>query len=141
MGRATVILLIEDNPSDEVLILRALKHSNIVNDVVVSRDGAQAQDYLFGRDKTELPQVVMLDLRLPKVDGLEVLRRLRTDQRTRRLPLVIFTSSIEEEDDLGGRRWEPINFVRKPIDPQQFFEATRRLGLSQQVSKELRASE
>lgn len=134
MGRAKVILLIEGNPNDEASILCALKKCNIVNDVVVARDGARANDYLFGRDETELPQVILLDLK--QLDELKVLRRLRTDHRARRLPIVVFTSSSEEEDDLGGHELEPISFVRKPIDSEQFFETTRRLGLSLQVPKE-----
>lgn len=134
MGRAKVILLIEGNPSDEVSILRALKKCNIVNDVVVARDGARAHDYLFGRNEAELPQVVLVDLN--QLDGLEVLRRLRTDQRARQLPIMVFTSSSEEEDDLGSHKLEPISFVRKPIEAEQFLEATRRLGLSQQMLKE-----
>ena len=112
-----VILLVEDNPDDEALTLRALKKNNIVNQVVVARDGAQALDYLFGtgeyseRDPNQVPQVVLLDLNLPKINGLEVLRQLRADQRTKLLPVVILTSSIEEQDrfkgyDLGANsRW------------------------------------
>src|SRR5256885_7588935 len=99
-----VILLVEDNPRDEALTLRALKKSNIVNDVIVARDGVEALDYFFGAeaekdsDLRPIPQLVLLDLKLPKIDGLEVLRRLRADRRTRRLPVVVFTSSSEEED-------------------------------------------
>ena len=130
-----VILLVEDNPRDEALTLRALKKSNIVNEVVVTRDGVEALDYLFGtgkfagRDTSEIPQLVLLDLKLPKVDGLEVLHRMRSDERTRRLPVVIFTSSSEEEDmvksyDLGAN-----SYVRKPVDFDHFMEATRQLGM------------
>jgi two-component system response regulator len=130
-----VILLVEDNPRDEALTLRALKKSNILNEVVVAHDGVEALDYLFGtgayseRDTTEVPQLILLDLKLPKVDGLQVLRMIRYDERTRRLPVVIFTSSNEEEDlmrsyDLGAN-----SYVRKPVDFERFLEATRQLGL------------
>lgn len=130
-----VILLVEDNPRDEALTLRALKKSNIVNEVVVARDGVEALDYLFGagiyadRDTTGMPQLILLDLKLPKVDGLQVLRKIREDERTRRLAVVIFTSSSEEEDliksyDLGAN-----SYVRKPVEFEQFLEATRQLGL------------
>lgn len=133
--KSRVILLVEDNPRDEALTLRALRKSNVVNEVVVARDGVEAFDYLFGegayagRDLEEMPQVVLLDLKLPKVDGLQVLRRIRGDERTRRLPVVVFTSSGEEEDliksyDLGAN-----SYVRKPVDFEQFMDATRQLGL------------
>ncbi len=129
------ILLVEDNPRDEALTLRALKKSNIANDVVVARDGVEALDYLFGagaysgRDTHDVPQLILLDLKLPKVDGLQVLQRIREDERTRRLPVVVFTSSSEEEDliksyDLGAN-----SYVRKPVDFEQFLEATRQLGM------------
>ncbi len=130
-----VILLVEDDPRDEALTLRALKKSNIVNDVIVTRDGVEALDYLFGtgvhtgRDTTVLPQVVLLDLKLPKVDGLEVLRRLRRDPRTRHLPVVIFTSSSEEEDIISSYSLGANSYVRKPIEFEQFLEATKQLGL------------
>jgi two-component system response regulator len=130
-----VILLVEDNPRDEALTLRALKKSNIVNDVIVVRDGVEALDYLFGtgthagRDTTALPQVMLLDLKLPKVDGLEVLRRLRRDPRTQRLPVVVFTSSSEEEDIISSYSLGANSYVRKPIEFEQFLEATKQLGL------------
>jgi two-component system response regulator len=130
-----VILLVEDNPRDEALTLRALKKSNIVNDVIVARDGVEALDYLFGtgtytgRDTADLPQLVLLDLKLPKVDGLEVLRRLRTDARTRRLPVVVFTSSSEDEDIISSYSLGANSYVRKPIEFEQFLEATKQLGL------------
>jgi two-component system response regulator len=130
-----VILLVEDNPRDEALTLRALKKSNIVNDVIVARDGVEALDYLFGtgthtgRDTANLPQLVLLDLKLPKVDGLEVLRRLRTDARTRRLPVVVFTSSSEDEDIISSYSLGANSYVRKPIEFEQFLEATKQLGL------------
>ena len=130
-----VILLVEDNPRDEALTLRALKKSNIVNEVVVARDGVEALDYLFGagthagRDLTIMPQLVLLDLKLPKVDGLEVLRKLRADEHTKRLPVVVFTSSSEEEDMLKSYDLGANSYVRKPVDFDQFLEATRQLGL------------
>ena len=130
-----VILLVEDNPRDEALTLRALKKSNIVNDVIVARDGVEALDYFFatglheGRDTTIMPQLVLLDLKLPKLDGLEVLRKLRTDDRTRRLPIVVFTSSSEEEDMIKSYDLGANSYVRKPVDFEQFLEATRQLGL------------
>jgi two-component system response regulator len=129
------ILLVEDNPDDEELTLRALKKNNITNKVVVAHDGAEALDYLFGsgtysgRDTSVLPQVVLLDLKLPKIDGLEVLRSLRADQRTRLLPVVILTSSNEEQDRLKGYGLGANSYVRKPVDFVQFSEAVRQLGL------------
>jgi two-component system response regulator len=130
-----VILLVEDNPDDEALTLRALKKNNIRNAVVVARDGAEALDYLFGtgasagREALELPQVVLLDLKLPKVDGLEVLRRLRAHPRTRLLPVVILTSSKEERDLVNGYALGANSYVRKPVDFAEFTEAVRQLGL------------
>jgi two-component system, response regulator len=130
-----VILLVEDNPDDEALTLRALKKNNIRNEVVVARDGAEALDYLFGtgkyaeRDTALLPQVVLLDLKLPKVEGLEVLRRVRADERTRLLPIVILTSSNEEQDRIDGYGLGANSYVRKPVDFNQFVDAARQLGL------------
>ena len=130
-----VILLVEDNPRDEALTLRALKKSNIVNDVVVARDGVEALDYLFGtgahadRDTSDMPQLVLLDLKLPKVDGLQVLRRMRGDERTRRLPVVVFTSSSEEEDLINSYNLGANSYVRKPVDFEHFLEAAKQLGL------------
>jgi two-component system response regulator len=130
-----VILLVEDNPDDEALTLRALKKNNILNQVVVARDGAEALDYLFGtgkhsgRDVNLLPQIVLLDLKLPKVDGLEVLRQLRADERTKLLPVVILTSSNEEQDRYRGYNLGANSYVRKPVDFNQFMEAVRQLGL------------
>jgi len=130
-----VILLVEDNPDDEALTLRALQKNNIRNDVVVAHDGVEALDYLFGtgshagRDVHLVPQVVLLDLKLPKVDGLEVLRRLRADARTKLLPVVILTSSNEEQDRLRGYDLGANSYVRKPVDFNQFIEAVRQLGL------------
>jgi len=130
-----VILLVEDNPDDEELTKRALKKNNIANEVVVARDGAEALDYLFGtgtyqgRDTSVQPQVVLLDLKLPKVDGLEVLRQLRSDPRTKRLPVTILTSSAEEKDLLRGYENGANSYVRKPVDFIQFTEAVKHLGL------------
>src|SRR5438309_10859434 len=130
-----VILLVEDNADDEALTLRALKKNNIKNEVVVARDGAEALDYLFGtgsyagRDLTVMPQLTLLDLKLPKVDGLEVLRRLRANEYTRLLPVVILTSSNEEQDRINGYGLGANSYVRKPIDFGQFVDAVRQLGL------------
>lgn len=129
------ILLVEDNPDDEALTLRALRKHNIVNEVVVAHDGVEALDYLFGsgawagRDPRVLPQVVLLDLKLPKVDGLEVLRRIRADERTRLLPVVILTSSNEEKDRVSGYGLGANSYVRKPVDFEEFVEAVKQLGL------------
>jgi two-component system response regulator len=130
-----VILLVEDNPDDEELTLRALKKNNILNQVVVAHDGAEALDYLFGtgkyseRDPNQLPQVVLLDLKLPKVDGLEVLRQLRANEYTKLLPVVILTSSNEEQDRFHGYDLGANSYVRKPVDFNKFIEAVRQLGL------------
>ena len=130
-----VILLVEDNPDDEALTLRALRKHNVTNQVVVTRDGAEAMDWLFAtgsyadRDKTVVPQVILLDLKLPKVDGLEVLRAIRVDDRTKLLPVVILTSSKEEEDILNGYRLGANSYVRKPVDFVEFTDAVRQLGL------------
>jgi two-component system response regulator len=130
-----VILLVEDNPDDEALTVRALKKSNIANEVVVAHDGAEALDYLFGegahagRDVTQMPQVVLLDLNLPKLDGLGVLRRIRADPRTRLLPVVILTSSNEEQDRVNGYGLGANSYVRKPVDFDAFVTAAAQLGL------------
>jgi two-component system response regulator len=130
-----IILLVEDNPDDEALTLRALKKNNIGNEVVVARDGVEALDYLFGRGAHErrenfvLPQLVLLDLKLPKVDGLEVLRAIRADARTKRLPVVILTSSNQERDLLDGYELGANSFVCKPVDFTAFAEAVRQLGI------------
>ncbi len=130
-----IILLVEDNPDDEALALRALKKNNIANEIVVARDGVEALDYLFGtgphagRDPADRPQVVLLDLKLPKIDGLEVLQRLRAEEPTRLLPVVILTSSKEEQDRLQGYRLGANSYIRKPVDFTQFTEAVRQLGV------------
>jgi two-component system response regulator len=129
------ILLVEDNPDDEALTLRALKRNNILNEVVVARDGAEALDYLFAqgvhsdRDAGKLPEVVLLDLKLPKLDGLEVLRRIRDEPLTRRLAVVILTSSNEERDIIAGYNLGANSYIRKPVDFNQFMEAVRQLGV------------
>lgn len=130
-----VILLVEDNPDDEALTLRALKKNNIRNGVVVARDGVEALNFLFGtgpyggRDPRAMPQVILLDLKLPRMDGLEVLRRIRADDRTRLLPVVILTSSKEEKDRIEGYSLGANSYIRKPVDFGQFSEAVRQLGL------------
>jgi len=137
MATATdkAILLIEDNADDEALAIRALKKNNILNEVIVARDGAEALDYLFGtgahagRDLNVLPQVVLLDLKLPKISGLEVLRRIREDARTRFQPVVILTSSKEEQDLIGSYSLGANSYIRKPVDFSQFAEAVRQVGL------------
>jgi two-component system response regulator len=130
-----IILLVEDNPDDAALTLRALKKNNILNEVVVARDGVEALEYLFGtgayadRDRRVRPQVILLDLKLPKIDGLEVLSRLRADVRTRLLPVVILTSSKEEQDLIDGYSLGANSYVRKPVDFTQFADVVRQLGL------------
>lgn len=134
MGKP-LILLVEDNPDDEALTLRALRKSNVVNDVVVARDGVEALDYLFatgaheGRDPAAMPQVILLDLKLPRVDGLEVLRRVRADERTRFLPVVVLTTSTEQKDIVDSYNLGANSYIRKPVDFVQFSEAVQQLGL------------
>ncbi len=129
------ILLVEDNADDEELTLRALKKNNIHNAVVVARDGVEALDYLFGkgthtgRDLGIMPQLILLDLKLPKIDGLEVLRKIRANDRTRLLPVVILTSSNEQADRIAGYGLGANSYVRKPVDFGQFIEAVKQLGL------------
>ena len=130
-----LILLVEDNPDDEVLTLRALNKNRVANKIVVARDGVEALDYLFAtgpyvdRDPLDLPQVILLDLKLPKVDGMEVLRRIRSDPRTHMLPVVILTSSKEEQDLIQAYSNGANSYVRKPVDFNQFVEAIGQLGL------------
>jgi len=135
MNRSRTILLVEDNPYDVELTLRAFQASKIKNEIVVVRDGKEALDYLFGtgayagRDLRNAPEVVLLDLKLPKVDGLEVLRRMRADARTRLLPVVVLTSSSEEQDVIASYDHGANSFMRKPVDFAQFIEAVKHLGL------------
>lgn len=129
------IMLVEDNPDDEELILLALKEGNILNEIVVTRDGAEALDYFFGtgkyagHDAPLLPQLILLDLKLPKLGGLEVLERLRADPRTRLIPVVILTSSNEEEDVMASYRLGANSYVRKPIEFHHFADAVKQVGL------------
>lgn len=129
------ILLVEDNPDDNALTLRALKKNNITNEVIVARDGVEALDYLFGegahegRDLSDQPQVILLDLKLPKIDGLEVLKRIRADDRTRRLAVVVLTTSSEDRDIIRSYDLGANSYIRKPVDFDHFMEAVRQLGL------------
>ena len=130
-----MILLVEDNPDDEALTIRALQKNNILNTVVVARDGAEALDFLHGtgkhagRDPSVLPELVLLDLNLPKLSGLEVLKRVREDARTKMLPVVILTTSNEDRDKISSYTLGANSFIRKPVDFQQFSEAIRQLGV------------
>ncbi len=130
-----IILLVEDNRDDELLTLRALKKNSIRNKVIIAHDGVEALDYLFGtgaysgRDLNIMPQLILLDLKLPKIDGLGVLRRIRADERTKLLPVVILTSSNEERDRIQGYGLGANSYVRKPVDFNEFTEAARQLGL------------
>jgi two-component system response regulator len=135
MSRNHIILLVEDRADDVELTMRAFEKANVANKIVVAGDGEEAINYLFamgrhaGRDPKVMPQVVLLDLKLPKIDGLGVLRRMRADERTRRLPVVIMTSSNEEQDVIFGYDLGANSFVRKPVDFVQFVDAARLLGL------------
>jgi CheY-like chemotaxis protein len=130
-----VLLLVEDNPTDEKLTIRAFKKAGVTNEIVVVRDGAEALDYLFGtaryegRDVNVLPAVALLDLSMPRIDGLEVLRRIRANERTSSLPVVILTASKEHEDVARGYALGANAYVRKPVDFAEFAEAARTLGL------------
>ena len=130
-----IILLVEDNPDDVELTIRAFKKNNILNRVIVAKDGVEALDYLFdtgvhaGRDVMDLPVVILLDLKLPKIDGLEVLKRIRQDKRTKLIPVVILTSSAEQKDVINGYSLGANSYVRKPVEFNQFVEAVRQLGL------------
>jgi len=126
------ILLVEDNPDDEALTLRAFRKNSISNEVVVARDGVEALDYLFGTDSAEhapAPAVILLDLKLPRIDGLEVLRRIRADERTALLPVVILTTSKEQQDVSDGYRLGANSYIRKPVDFEKFIHAVGQLGL------------
>ncbi|HJQ28262.1 MAG TPA: response regulator [Rubrobacter sp.] len=133
--RNKIILLVEDNPDDELLTLRALRKNGVTNEIVVAHDGVEALDYLFasgahsGRDTGVMPQLILLDLKLPRVDGLEVLKRLRSDARTRLLPVVILTSSKEQQDMLDGYGLGANSYVRKPVNFEQFVRAVEQLKL------------
>ncbi|SER45901.1 two-component system, unclassified family, response regulator [Nitrosomonas sp. Nm51] len=133
--RKKIILLVEDNPDDELLMLDALVANRVNNEIIVARNGVEALDYLFGegayagRKMMDWPAVVLLDLKLPKISGLEVLRRIRADERTRLLPVVILTSSDEEEDRIKGYTFGANSYVRKPVDFDQFIKAAGQLGL------------
>ena len=126
--RSAFIALIEDNPDDEALTMRALKRNGIANDIVILRDGVEALDFLLDAAKP-VPQLVLLDLKLPRIDGLELLKRLRSEPRTQLLPIVILTSSSEERDVIEGYRLGANSYVRKPVDFNEFSEAVRQLGL------------
>ncbi len=135
MNRQKIILLVEDNPDDELLAIRALRKNNIENEIVVARDGVEALDFLFGRgeysgrDLSNMPQIILLDLKLPKIDGLEVLRTIRNDERTRLLPVAVLTSSKEENDLVNSYSLGANSYIRKPVDFDQFCESVRQLGL------------
>ncbi|HLK35579.1 MAG TPA: response regulator [Polyangiaceae bacterium] len=130
-----ILLLVEDDPNDEALALRALRRHNVKSEIIVVRDGAEALDWLFargshaGRDTSLLPQAVLLDLKLPKVDGLEVLRTIRADPRTRRLPVVLLTSSKQDQDLIAGYDLGANSYVRKPVDFAHFADAVGQVGL------------
>ena len=135
MPRSKTILLVEDNADDEALTLRALKKNNISNEIAIAHDGVEALDYLFGtgiyagRDSSLLPELILLDLKLPKIDGFEVLKRLRADPRTKLLPVVILTSSKEQQDIVEGYSLGANSYVRKPVDFQEFINGVNQLGL------------
>ena len=130
-----VILLVEDNPDDEALTLRALNKNNIANEVVVARDGVEALDFMFGtgpyegRDVAHQPQLILLDLKLPKIDGLEVLKRLRADERTKHVPVVVPTSSMEQRDIVACYDDGANSYIRKPVDFEEFLKAVNQLGM------------
>lgn len=142
-GNNKTILLVEDNPDDEALAIRALKRNHISNEIVVVHDGVEALDYLFGtgvyagRDISLKPTVILLDLKLPRIDGIEVLRRLREDERTKLLPVVILTTSSEEQDMLNSYSLGCNSYVRKPVNFIEFTEAVRQLGMYWLLMNEL----
>ena len=124
-----LILLVEDSPDDEILTIRALKKNKLLNEVVVAHDGAEALDFLFGENDERLPELVLLDLNLPKINGLEVLRRIRAEERTRMLPVVILTTSDEERDRVESYKLGANSYIRKPVDFEQFSTAVQQLGV------------
>jgi CheY-like chemotaxis protein len=130
-----VILIVEDNPDDELLALRALRQNRLANEIVVARDGVEAMDYLLGRggyagrDTRQMPQLILLDLKLPRVDGVEVLRQIRVHERTKLIPVVVLTSSDEDRDMTASYELHVNSYVRKPVDFNQFVEAIRHIGL------------
>ena len=142
-NKTKFILLIEDNPDDGLLTIQALKDSNISNDVIVARDGEEALDFLFGtskylgRDLTLLPQVTLLDIKLPKLDGLEVLQQIRANKNTKLLPVVMLTSSKEEQDLIHSYELGANSYIRKPVDFDQFTKAIQNLGLYWLILNEL----
>ena len=129
------ILLVEDNPNDEMLTIRALKKNNILNEVIVVRDGVEALDYLFaegeheGRNLDIMPEVILLDLKLPKISGLEVLKRIKSDERTKWLPVVVLTTSTEDQDLISSYEFGANSYIQKPVDFDQFIKAVGQLGL------------
>lgn len=131
----TTILLVEDNPDDEALTMRAFKKSHLANDVIVARDGVEALDYLFGtgayegRDITDKPHLILLDLKLPRLDGMDVLKRIRSDERVNLIPIVVLTSSREQEDLIRSYALGANSYIRKPVDFNQFVQAVQQLGL------------
>jgi len=143
MAKNKTILLVEDNPDDEALTLRALRKNNVMNEVYVARDGVLALDYLFARnehaarDPRDLPTIVLLDLKLPRLDGLEVLRQIRANEKTRLLPVVILTSSREQQDMVSGYSLGANSYIRKPVDFDQFLDAVKQLGLYWLVLNEM----
>jgi DNA-binding response OmpR family regulator len=135
MSNRKIILLVEDNPDDEILTIQALRDSKIINEIVVARDGEEALEYLFGtgkyaqRDLREMPHIILLDIKLPKVDGLEVLQQIRANKLTQHLPVVMLTSSKDEKDLIRGNELGANSYIVKPVDFNQFAEAINTLGL------------
>ena len=135
MDRRKMILVVEDNPDDEALTLRALQKNHIAHEIMVVHDGVEALDYLFGRgqfadrDMSIMPELVLLDLKLPKIDGLEVLRHLRHDERTALIPVIVLTTSDEVTDRLESYRLYANSFIRKPVDFNKFMDAIRQIGM------------
>ena len=135
MAKNTMILLVEDNPDDEALTKRALERNHLANEIAVVRDGEEAVQFLFGegdyedRDTTIQPQLILLDLKLPKLDGIEVLRRIRADDRTKLIPVVMLTTSDEERDRIRSYTFHVNSFVRKPVDFSEFTQAIQQIGM------------